>query len=192
MKPIIFSTPMVQAILAGKKSQTRRVIKPQPQYIMCKHPELGTWHDGGEGTNRYTGGYGSIIAPKYAVNDVLWVRETWNGDWCDHVIYKADGGSAKAAGYSAEPKWKPSIHMPKAVARLFLRVTDIRVEQIQDISYDNGDIWAEGIPATHDRTAEINSFINLWESINGKRDGCSWQTNPWVWVYTFERYEGER
>ncbi len=102
----------------------------------------------------------------YHPGDILWVRETWNGDWCDHYIYKADGGSAKAAGYAAEPKWRPSIHMPREAARLFLRVTDVRVERLQDIN----------LIAVWDRTIKP-ADLHLY----------GWDANPWIQVIEFER-----
>lgn len=205
MKPIVFSTPMVQAILEGRKTQARRVVKPQP--ILRKGLDLATlndvieenfWHwkdcqwlDGGLGFPQS----GIDDYAPYQPGDVLWVRETWAqvSDFVDTdpdvgcpdgFIYKADWNLEQA------PRWRSPIHMPCGTARIFLRVTDVRVERVQDISYDNGDIWAEGIPAAHDRDGETRSFVELWDSINAKR-GHSWESDPWVWVYEFERVEGE-
>ena len=120
-KPIIFSTPMVQAILEGRKTMTRRVMKPQPTSELFGSHLFWHW-TGCQWADRGLGCPQSAIddyAP-YKPGDILWVRETFCPNWCDHVIYKADGGSAIAAGYAAEPKWKPSIHMPRVAARLFL------------------------------------------------------------------------
>ena len=163
LKPILFNTEMVRAILAGKKTCTRRIAKSEK--------------------------------PPFAVGDILYVRETWNGDWCDHYIYKADGGSAKAAGYTAEPKWRPSIHMPKEAARLFLRVTGVRVERLKDI--DGHGILKEGIdngksnPAMGTRWENMQSmaFAELWNSTLKSADLplYGWAANPWVWVIEFER-----
>lgn len=96
MKPILFNTQMVRAVLDGRKTVTRRVVKPQPlDKPMC-------FHDPEEGLNIVCHVAGMDVLynffPPYQPGDILWVRETWNGDWCDHYIYKADGGSAKAAG----------------------------------------------------------------------------------------------
>lgn len=136
-----------------------------------------------------------VIRPPYQPVDILYVRETWNGDWCDHYIYKADGGSAKAAGYTAEPKWRPSIHMPKEAARLFLRVTGVRVERLKDI--DGHGILKEGIdngksnPAMGTRWENMQSmaFAELWNSTLKSADLplYGWAANPWVWVIEFER-----
>ena len=122
----------------------------------------------------------------YHPGDILWVRETWNGDWCDHYIYKADGGSAKAAGYAAEPKWRPSIHMPREAARLFLRVTDVRVERLQDINLDppgpKNQVVREGL-------RYLSDFIAVWDRTIKPADLhlYGWEANPWVWVIEFER-----
>jgi len=103
MKPILFNTPMVQAILDGRKTTTRRVIKPK-----CRRDFIGSDFRGRPMECRLVDDETQEIIrspqPSYQIGDVLYVRETWNADWCDHVIYKADGGSAMAAGYGAEPK----------------------------------------------------------------------------------------
>lgn len=214
MKPILFSTPMVQAILNGRKTQTRRVIREVSDINNIDDIwSIGRYKEARDGNGKRLAGehfsfryrlkgdskfYDACVPLKYIEGDILWVRETWNGDWCDHVIYKADGGSAKAAGYSAEPKWKPSIFMPREASRLFLRVKDVRIERLQDISI--ADAKAEGKPefvgkiakliTEHVRTknAYIADFAGLWDSINDKR-GYGWNKNPWVWVYEFERIE---
>lgn len=122
----------------------------------------------------------------YHPGDILWVRETWNGDWCDHYIYKADGGSAKAAGYAAEPKWRPSIHMPREAARLFLRVTDVRVERLQDINLDppgpKNQVVREGL-------RYLSDFIAVWDRTIKPADLhlYGWDANPWIQVIEFER-----
>ena len=114
MKPILFNTQMVRAVLDGRKTVTRRAVKPQPPAtsVIRKRGSAWNWSFWADCD------MGHLMQPPYQPGDILWVRETWNGDWCDHYIYKADGGSAKAAGYAAEPKWRPSIHMPKEAARL--------------------------------------------------------------------------
>lgn len=210
MKPIIFSTEMVKAILDGRKTQTRRVINPQP-----KEGARGSWYTIVKGhhyfiTNEpFENQDGSILHPwdrrqfidrcsKYRPGDILWVRETWNGDWCDHYTYKADGGSAVAAGYAKEPRWYPSIHMPREAARIFLRVTGVRVERVQDISEKDaiadGCVGVTGYDAYGEPIYWIEEpgeqYANLWNTINEKR-GYGWNTNPWVWVYEFERISKE-
>lgn len=225
MKPILFNTEMVRAILDGRKSVTRRVIKPQPKmqlsYICMGHRhgkwtypppncvEQSGWPEKyrridkltAEDCNRYW-------TPPCHTDDILYVREAWNGNWSDHYIYKADGGSAKAAGYGEEPKWNPSIHMPKEAARLFLRVTGVRVERLQDISEE--DAISEGIekrsvpvinasgvleyriPGTNSVCISgRGAFSNLWNSTikMDKLPVHGWDANPWVWVIKFERCE---
>lgn len=190
MKPILFNTEMVRAILDGRKTVTRRAIRPQPEGRPIRMTENSCYPGcyAIEGTPR-------VIRPPYQPVDILYVRETWNGDWCDHYIYKADGGSAKAAGYTAEPKWRPSIHMPKEAARLFLRVTGVRVERLKDI--DGHGILKEGIdngksnPAMGTRWENMQSmaFAELWNSTLKSADLplYGWAANPWVWVIEFER-----
>lgn len=190
MKPILFNTEMVRAILDGRKTVTRRVVMPQPEGRPIRMTENSCYPGcyAIEGTPR-------VIRPPYQPVDILYVRETWNGDWCDHYIYKADGGSAKAAGYTAEPKWRPSIHMPKEAARLFLRVTGVRVERLKDI--DGHGILKEGIdngksnPAMGTRWENMQSmaFAELWNSTLKSADLplYGWAANPWAWVIEFER-----
>ena len=190
MKPILYNTPMTQAIQEGRKTVTRRAIRPQPEGRPIRMTENSCYPGcyAIEGTPR-------VIRPPYQPVDILYVRETWNGDWCDHYIYKADGGSAKAAGYTAEPKWRPSIHMPKEAARLFLRVTGVRVERLKDI--DGHGILKEGIdngksnPAMGTRWENMQSmaFAELWNSTLKPADLplYGWAANPWVWVIEFER-----
>lgn len=170
MKPILFNTEMVRAILDGRKTQTRRIIKPKPTNPRWNNVGWLGWDDG----------HGYRMKPPCEPGVVLWVRETWNGDWCDHYIYKADGGSAVSAGYDKEPRWHPSIHMPREAARIFLRVTDVRVERLQDI--DDDGVVAEGL--------EIGAeFDELWNRTLSKSDRAmfGWDANPWVWVIDFER-----
>lgn len=138
MKPILFNIEMVRAIMEGRKTVTRRVVKPQPPATSVVRKRGCAW----DWSFWEDCDMGHMMKLPYHPGDILWVRETWNGDWCDHYIYKADGGSAKAAGYAAEPKWRPSIHMPREAARIFLKVTDVRVERLQEIdglgSFDEG------------------------------------------------------
>jgi hypothetical protein len=174
-KPIIFSSPMIRAIMESRKTQTRRVIKPQPTCVS----EKGLYIDR-KGVVLF-GKEASIL--KYKVGDILWVREAFCIDWRGHILYKADEGSAKDAGYSREPKWKPSIHMPRESARILLEVKRVRVERLQDISED--DARAEGVRGVEPGEAFFN-FSEIWDSINLKR-GFSWESNPWVVVVDFMR-----
>jgi len=186
-RPILFSTEMVKAILEGRKSQTRRVIKPQP-----------TMHDFGEhkslawekpftkhgylaiGVERVRECPSCLRCSYVQPGDTLWVRETWaqeNVNYKDIFIYKADGWDRSGL------KWKPSIHMPRKAARIFLEVKSMRVERLQDITEE--DALAEGIVPYDTYTAK-RLFMNLWNTLNSKR-GFIWASNPWVWVIEFER-----
>lgn len=197
-RPILFNTEMVKAILDGRKTQTRRIIKPQPTNPRWNNIGWLGWDDG----------HGYRMKSPCNPGDILWVRETWNGDWCDHYIYKADGGSAKEAGYAKEPRWHPSIHMPKEAARIFLHVNGVRVERLQDISVL--DAINEGCCGTicdhADADPELGctdcyntgwlerpetEFALLWDTTVNKADMpvYGWDANPWVWVIEFERCE---
>jgi len=184
MKPILFNTEMTIALLDGRKTQTRRKIDRDISnnfdvvvdgtVIVYINPTTG---------DRYK----PQDTAKYQVGDILWVRETFCLDWCDQFIYKADGGCGKDAGFSSEPKWKPSIHMPRKAARLFLKVTDVRVEKLDYISID--DALAEGFENDGDFDS-IHLFASTWDSIDTK-PGDRFDDSPWVWVYEFERLEVE-
>lgn len=199
-RPIIFSTPMVQAILKDRKTQTRRIVKPQPRYELSEH--YGRWNEYGQGIDKETGsnwGYGYIC--RYGnPGDVLWVRETWCYGKDTHaisfdpeplpgdIIYKADIGEVD----KEIVKWRPSIFMPREAARIFLIVKNIRVERLQDISEE--DAIAEGVTHKYgvnrngERTLEkvcTTVFRELWDNINKAR-GYGWDKNPLVWVVEFE------
>ena len=180
IKPILFNTDMVRAILTGQKTQTRRVIKPQPTNPRWNNIGWLGWDDG----------HGYKMKPPCEAGDVLWVRETWNGDWTDHYIYKADGGSAVADGYERESIWHPSVHMPKQAARIFLRVKDVRVDWLQ--AMDEEAAIAEGFadsPAGTD--SPLTRFMEFWDKTIKREDlrEFGWHADPWVWVIEFERCE---
>ncbi len=172
MKPILFSGPMVRAILEGRKTQTRRVMKPQPPDKMLATEKSRTLL--------------AAVAAPYKPGDILYVREKWcninKPGISPEYYYFAETKYAEDYD-STEWKWRPSIHMPRAAARLFLRVTDVRVERVQEIG--ELDAIAEGFQEIYPGE-EINEFIKLWDTLNAKR-GYGWAANPWVWVYTFER-----
>ena len=207
-KPILFSTPMVQAILEGRKAVTRRIIKPQPNNIKMLNGVFSTgllkiFYDPDRVIN--------IKAP-YEVGDILYVREKFNDEETDSVLYAADKeftdfGMKEVDGYmfvESEVRWKPSIHMPKEVARIFLKVTDVRVERVQDITEEQAlkegckgyECYCKGMAyACTDcyNTGWLESpksyFMNLWNSTIKKKDldKYGWEANPWVWVIEFER-----
>lgn len=191
-RPILFSGAMVRAILGGRKSQTRRAVKPQP---------AGAWAAPGRSS-----------CPYGQPGERLWVREThapradcW-GRWAESVAYERSVFGPGELCYAADggdpfiEKWRPSIHMPRWACRLVLEVAGVRVERLQAIS--EGDAEAEGAerdtePCDHARRscAEVGclgpthraGFADLWASINGQ---ASWDANPWVWVVDFRRVEG--
>ena len=193
MKPILFSTPMVQAILDGRKTMTRRVIKGNPIV-----DEKGHWLCDGVNWGVGLDGKPCVFSfikwrSKYQVGDVLWVRETF-GITKDRetLCYRADFTETDVRVTNTIIKWKPSIFMPKEACRIFLRVTNVRVERLQDISVE--DILKEGAPLitiTGNNEDFINSklkgwWYDLWTSINGKG---AWEANPYVFVYEFQRVE---
>lgn len=205
IRPILFSTEMVKAILGGRKTQTRREVKPPPsnnefmielsdgfgwvkrriiQLNPLRYEILQNWK-----------------CPYGNPGDTLWVRETWGtiGDLPyipEDVVYAANFCSPKYD--KPNSGWKPSIHMPKVACRLFLKVKSVRVERLRDISEE--DARAEGVEETklgfknYEKSYSVSEFIgggtealrsfqSLWKSINGPE---SWDANPWVWVIEFE------
>lgn len=181
--PILFSTDMVRALLAGRKTMTRRIVKMYATSDNNPLRQNATWLQENK------------TCPYGVPGDVLWVRESFCPGYFDggKNAYKADW-NAIAAEYVNKPKWKPSIHMPKEVCRLFLKVKFVRVERLQDIS--TKDCIEEGIlnETNHPYGFKIYgtkttggtgaSFKSFWNSINGQH---SWDENPWVWVIEFER-----
>ena len=211
VKPILFSTPMVEAIVAGRKTQTRRIAKidgiaKDGRFFKYKDVEI---FNKDFTTTTITNKYVDEVKPKYSVGDILWVREKWRHNdiptgfpyhhYADDTIYTDRDNE----------KWKPSLFMPKQACRLFLKITSVGVEKLQDISHE--DAKAEGIeyidieepftmgyklygkhriPDLLGRKAvtgtSIESYQTLWESINGQK---SWDENPYVWVISFELLE---
>lgn len=188
MKPILFNTEMVQAILEGRKTVTRRVLK-LPSYIEQNENGLYTLFADGDCCyeNQSMEEIKDYIKPPYAAGNILYVRETW------HVckgkyIYRA--GVNKGLDALPLVKWRPSIHMPKAAARIFLKVTDVRVERLQDIMKSphgkNNQVVREGCLYGCD-------FIAVWESTvkKEKKGVYGWDANPYVWVIEFEQISKE-
>lgn len=180
-RPILFSAPMVRAILAGTKTQTRRVVKQHLERLGD-----GDWYAfDHKGLNYRVNARHTTVAawahllqfcPYGQPGDRLWVREAWSGaDDPSHkhcVHYRADGERAT--------RWRPSIHMPRWASRIALEITGVRVERLNDIS--EADCRAEGLGGTVDRAHHW--YRVLWEQINGPG---SWDANPWVWVIEFKR-----
>ena len=191
MKPIIFSTPMVQAILDGRKTQTRRVVKINGCPITSPKESLELTKEGliYHSFCSMSGYYKPLCQP----GDILWVRETWSKDENGEYVYRTNYGTTEDDSFPPSMfKWKPSIHMPREAARIFLRVKTVRVERLQDITEE--DAIAEGMSKTLvDGVVFISAkgnFHVLWDSLNIKR-GYGWDTNPWVWVIEFERINKE-
>jgi hypothetical protein len=227
---ILFTTEMVQAILAGRKTQTRRLIKPQPLRMNDEIPmpiELDVFSQRIKKlaktgrTNLFTKGplTGMIgPKPKYEVGDILWVRETFCRVMLEHAHDLLEGARDRSLiaykanfhpdwmEYAKEKygyKWKPSRFMPRSACRLFLKVTEVRAERLQDISAEDAiaegieshiPVPGDGLPIYGNYNLKGNdapyfynakdSFSTLWDSINGKK--CPWDSNPYVWVITFK------
>ena len=167
-RPLLFTGPMVQAILDGRKTQTRRLVKLPIIDRNGTGCELGA-SELSERDMQY--------CPYGAPGDRLWVREAFAVDECGlyHFI-KADWEHIKP-----ELRWKPSIHMRREESRITLEIVSVHVERVQDISDD--DVWAEGAGQLPGMSAQ-ETYAILWESINGAK---SWQLNPWVWKITFTK-----
>lgn len=214
IKPILFNTEMVRAILDGRKSCTRRLVKPEPQGYFEVNEEPLYIYDTDENQGK--------ITPPYQPGDILYVRETWEHFECcccegdEHGnCYREPQQSAlnKSCGcymYRAtdeiygDAKWHPSIHMPKEAARIWLKVTDVRVERLQEITdeqakregiqYDEcptGFTWKQETDMHNCYTTPIGAMQALWNSTIKKSDldRYGWNASPWVWVIEFERCE---
>jgi len=191
-RPILFSGPMVRAILAGTKTQTRRTVKPQPDHCH-KFPDTGLLPQIGDR---------EIKCPYGAPGDRLWVRETWCyfGAGDSHIGYRATDEDRLSP--DAFDKWRPSIHMFRRMSRIDLEIVSVRVERLNDIS--EADAIAEGVhelplqkgepgawwtgdtskgAMLHARTP-VDAYRKLWTEINGLE---SWPSNPHVWVVEFRR-----
>lgn len=228
IKPILFNTEMVRAILDGRKSCTRRLVKPQPDEkhiyplgIVTDSTEKKDVGCFGFGVNEYGSSIQYARLP-YQPGDILYVRETWTEE-CGKYYYRADYDSdyldpceTLSGGYPASCRnhpgcdgcmatstrihWHPSIHMPKEAARIWLKVTDVRVERLQEITEDGAK--AEGAIDNrgfiHSPENEYDSihtarehFAEIWDSTIKKSDidRYGWDANPYVWAISFERCE---
>lgn len=224
IKPILFNTEMVQANLDGRKNNTRRIMKPQPvDTEYCNH-EMVTFNDmlPGYYDGDYTCacrkcGYGvgpsgeSVFKPPYVPGDILYARETWRvrnvfgdiarGNRTAEIEFKAGGDTICVPAFGYTPSygaWKPSIHMPKEAARLFLLVKNVRVERLQDI--DEEGAKAEGANFCNGkhvgieekmRRSAVERFSDIWNGTikPADIDLYGWDANPWVWVFEYERCE---
>ena len=213
--PIIFSAPMVRALLDGKKTQTRRVVKPQPE-IYSGYETLGDFSDPGwvlewKEFDALTPKELAHHCPYGKPGDLLWVRETWQlhslATDLGKIVYRASENSShtefhrmvpveKIGGIGAKPfqeGWRSSIHMPRWASRLTLEITGVRVERVHDISED--DAIAEGMMQFdsgrwwYDTTGQNSlhrTAMSAYQELWRKLNGCgSWDANPWVWVLEF-------
>lgn len=175
-RPILFSAPMVRAILEGRKTVTRRVVKPQTIRASLLHEQRPHWIDASNGH--------VVRCPYGQPGDRLWVRETWCS-YGNGPIYRADYDKYSPISDGIGGPWKPSVHMPRWASRIALGIVSVRVERLQNL--DDHDAMAEGADQIGDcEGAFVAGFRRLWESINGPG---SWDQNPWVWVIEFKRVE---
>ena len=226
MKPILFNTEMVKAILNGKKTVTRRVVKPQP---MCYgtnttiEPHNNDFFLSAErrwlrcricGNDPEYSREGSNIShhwnSPYDLGDILYVRETWCSAYDgERYFYRADKHTRREEKQFLDyddVRWSPSIHMPKEAARIFLRVTDIRVERLQEMPHDapkkegihycecpDGFTWNSHTTMQDCYINPMGAMKALWNSTVKKSDleTYDWDANPWVWVIEFERISRE-
>ena len=218
IKPILFNTEMVLSTLSGKKTSTRKLVEPRQFMGMlpdkCKNAVPDEFLKGKRMMFKpycdMTDAELIMTAYKepYQPGDTLYVRETWM-NYAGRTMYRADCDKYRLESLKlAEFSWKPSIHMPKEAARIWLKVTDVRVERLQDITEDGA--WQEGTDCWDDAcyadngwhpTFEdpdsggncdiISGFRKLWNSTIKKSylDRYGWDANPWVWVISFERCE---
>jgi len=199
-RPILFSAPMIRAILEGRKSQTRRVIKFPPDFTGEE-----VWPNGSLGV-KYSAHFDGVdivkrLRPRWNVGDRLWVRETWRPKTHSFPTgwpyeYRA---TAEQDGTPTDGIWKPSIFMPREASRLTLEIADIRAERLQDMYED--DAIVEGVEVIYTDSGAfyhnygksggyfsnpIDSFASLWDSINGEG---AFAQNPFVWAITFKQVE---
>lgn len=229
IKPILFNTEMVRAILDGRKTCTRRVIKPQPQSGLCytyggSHKScIGKWTYPNKGAHEFFGEEYKLPEnikdeelskrwdPPYHADDILYVRETWERFECWNCEGDERGNCPKEPQKSVldktcgcymyratdeiygDARWHPSIHMPKEATRIWLKVTNVRVERLRDITPEQ--IGREGVeveyPHVLNGEEKRYAFSTLWNSTIKKSDldSYGWNANPWVWVIEFERCE---
>lgn len=189
-RPILFSGAMVRALLAGTKTQTRRVMRDQPCELLDFNRGALSIRVRGSVYQAFSPKFPPVRCPYGLPGDRLWVRETWakpdmRSAGFPPYVYAAEWPDADRPKH----RWRPSIHMPRAASRITLEVTGVRVERLQDIS--EADAAAEGIQevvdagVNHDGTPR-DAYRALWASINGPG---SWDANPWVWVVEFKRLE---
>jgi len=217
-RPILFSAPMVRALLVGSKTQTRRIVKfvQCAAPCNCDHPRWHSavpndWHCGTCGAGvRIGADCRGLVCPYGGPGDTLWVREAWQSDVAhaytkpslippgERFFFQADGGSMGTTELSVcGTGWRPSIHMPRWASRITLKITDVRVERLNEISAEDADAECFGGDFPENVLPELfpmreggwghlslpECYARLWEHINGPG---SWEANPWVWAVSFE------
>lgn len=202
-KPIIFSGPMIRALLDGTKTQTRRALKPQPtfggyyvgnvRFEQIYHPDNLDPDCYARFSADAVGG-GAILEKitklHFTVGNLLWVREAWTTRQGLDETKPSDMSPSQSIGYIADDEgpWlgrtRASIHMPRWASRLTLLVTDVRVQGLREIG--EIDAFCEGCIPQDKSGIAIPDFRTLWDSINGKTPGKAWANNPWVVALTFQ------
>jgi len=217
LKPILFNTAMVQKIMAGEKTETRRVVLPQPEgarFVLDCDEENRTFDlmCGNNGAGGSFRDWAETVKPKFWFGDVLYIRETWRVQSAHRfeadakIEFRAGGPLGKIqfpggcsdsesreafdqfiAKWSTDPKWNPSIFMPKEAARTFLKIVDVSVERLGDIN--GGGLKSEGIDRNQPYRAMRMDFRDLWNSTISadQLDELGWYANPWVFVYKFQQ-----
>lgn len=233
IKPILFNTEMVRSILDGRKSCTRRIIKPQPQSGLCytyagSHKGcIGKWTYPNRGAHEFLGEEYKLPEnikdeelskrwnPPYHTDDILYVRETWSEGYEEGTyIYRASDKLADLPTFKESSKliYHPSIHMPKEAARIWLKVTDVRVERLQEMkpvdvikegAYPDcwdclntyGESGSQCCYGTEEQCSQCDEVMMEWEKFwnstikKSDLDCYGWDANPWVWIIEFEQCE---
>ncbi|WP_410698287.1 ASCH domain-containing protein [Citrobacter freundii] len=209
---MIFNGEMVRAILDGRKTQTRRIVKPQPELTKGSgFSWKGAVYGSGSNDHETNRNFAHVKCPHGKPGDRLWVRETWARYNIDQNSHDMAYQATTPEDWPKEGRWRPSIHMPRQASRILLEITSVRVERLNDISSEDAE--SEGLERTNftgfgdepglpsypepdvyydpfkKRWEEYppEAFAGLWKSIYGEE---SWQANPWVWVIEFKRIEG--
>ncbi len=200
-KPILFSGPMIRALLDGRKTQTRRVVKPQPTVergMLWLKDGMERVAVGVDAAKKQLMGMAGFCCPHGQAGSLLWVKETWATIPGYNVLrprqLSRDIEIIYRAGHPDDKwRWRPSIFMPRWASRLMLRIESVRVERLQEMTFDD---WvADFCPSYVEQEKARQTFHGwdnqrtmaeaFWDSINGKR--CPWESNPWVWVISFLR-----
>lgn len=213
-RPILFSSPVIPALIENRKSQTRRTLREQPPPGFDRHcwfdaPVYGFTDEPEPAANWWT-----IRCPYGQPGDQLWVKETFRPSSLETehglsraIEYRADGAKLRrpredVASLRSGGDWRSSRFMPRWASRITLEVTEVRVERLAGITHEDaiaegcrGSNWVASSPYivgphTDDGELPVEEFERLWNEINGEREGCRWQDDPWVWRIVFRRIEG--